>query len=77
MSDNENLRLDRIETTLEGQGDRLGQIETTLEKLVTQITIYDGKLDAYQKASQQVINIAFGLLATAALSVIIPAVMGK
>ena len=91
MSDNENLRLDRIETTLEGQeqrldriettlegqGQRLDRIETTLEKLVTQITIYDGKLDAYQKASQQVVNIAFGLLATAALSVIIPAVLGS
>lgn len=29
------------------------------------------------KASQQVVNIAFGLLATAALSVIIPAVLNK
>ncbi|MBJ7898359.1 MAG: hypothetical protein GC158_00240 [Cyanobacteria bacterium RI_101] len=91
MSENENLRLDRIETTLENQGGRLDRIETTLENqggrldrietalgnLITEIKIYDGKLDAYQKASQQVVNIAFGLLATAALSVIIPAVLNK
>lgn len=70
-------RLDRIETTLENQGGRLDRIETALGSLITEIKIYDGKLDAYQKASQQVVNIAFGLLATAALSVIIPAVLNK
>lgn len=44
------------------QGSRLDRIETTLESLVTEIKVYDSKLDAYQKASQQVVNIAFGLL---------------
>ena len=72
MSDNENLRLDEISIDLENQGhtlneqgQRLGLIETALGTLITEIKIYGGKLDAYQKASQQVVNIAFGLLATA------------
>jgi hypothetical protein len=33
------------------QGSRLDRIETTLESLVTEIKVYDSKLDAYQKAS--------------------------
>lgn len=77
MTDNDNQRLDRIDSSLNAQGDRLNQIENTLEKLISKIDVYDSKLDAYQKASQQVVNIAFGLLATATLAIIIPAVLGK
>ncbi len=98
MTDNDNQRLDRIETTLDTQGNRLDRMETSLENqgnrldrieqdlggiketltsLVTEIKIYDSKLDAYQKASQQIVNIAFGLLATSALAIIIPAVLSR
>ena len=89
MSDNEDLRLDEISLgldeisldlesqghTLDEQGQRPDCIETAVGTLITEIKIYDSKLDAYQKASQQVVNIAFGLLATTALSVIPPAVL--
>lgn len=84
MTDSENQRLDRMETTLDTQGNRLDRIEKdltgikeALTSLVTEIKIYDSKLDAYQKASQQVVNIAFGLLATSALAIIIPAVLNR
>ncbi|MFM7438275.1 MAG: hypothetical protein ACKO2V_06660 [Snowella sp.] len=84
MTDSENQRLDRMETTLDTQGNRLDRIEQdltgikeALTSLVTEIKIYDSKLDAYQKASQQVVNIAFGLLATSALAIIIPAVLNR
>lgn len=84
MTDNDNQRLDRIETTLDTQGNRLDRIEQdlggikeALTSLVTEIKIYDSKLDAYQKASQQIVNIAFGLLATSALAIIIPAVLNR
>lgn len=70
-------RLDRIETTLETHGKRFDAIETILTNLVTEIKIYDSKLDTYQKASQQIVNIAFGLLATSALAIIIPAVLNR
>lgn len=70
-------RLDRIETTLESHGKRFDAIETVLTNLVTEIKIYDSKLDTYQKASQQVVNIAFGLLATATLAIIVPAVLSR
>ncbi|MFM7574607.1 MAG: hypothetical protein ACKO4S_15970 [Snowella sp.] len=77
MTDSDNQRLDRIDSSLNVQGDRLNQIENTLEKLISKIDVYDSKLDAYQKASQQVVNIAFGLLATATLAIIIPAVLAR
>lgn len=77
MTDSDNQRLDRIDTSLNAQGDRFTQIENTLEKLISKIDVYDSKLDAYQKASQQVVNIAFGLLATATLAIIIPAVLAR
>ena len=84
MTDSENQRLERMETTLDTQGNRLDRIEQNLTgtkealtSLVTEIKIYDSKLDAYQKASQQVVNIAFGLLATSALAIIIPAVLNR
>ncbi|PZV24691.1 MAG: hypothetical protein DCF12_17075 [Snowella sp.] len=77
MTDGDNQRLDRIDSSLNVQGDRLNQIENTLEKLISKIDVYDSKLDAYQKASQQVVNIAFGLLATANLAIIIPAVLAR
>jgi acetolactate synthase small subunit len=77
MTDSDNQRLDRIDSSLNVQGDRFNQIENTLEKLISKIDVYDSKLDAYQKASQQVVNIAFGLLATANLAIIIPAVLAR
>jgi septal ring factor EnvC (AmiA/AmiB activator) len=84
MTDNDNIRLDQIAEDLESQGQRLVRIEkrfdsfeNTLTNLVTEIKIYDSKLDTYQKASQQIVNIAFGLLATSALAIIIPAVLNR
>jgi F0F1-type ATP synthase membrane subunit b/b' len=61
-------RLDKIEQTLES-------INIELEKIQIRGEAYDAKLDAYQKASNQVVNLAFGLIITAVLSIIIPAVI--
>ncbi|QUS62434.1 hypothetical protein IQE94_05430 [Synechocystis sp. PCC 7339] len=84
MTNNDNIRLEQISEDLEAQrhslneqGQRLDRIETILTNLVTEIKIYDSKLDTYQKASQQTVNIAFGLLATSALAIIIPAVLNR
>lgn len=55
---------------------RLDEIEATLLEIKIRGEAYDAKLDAYQKASNQVINLAFGLIITAVLAIIIPAVAG-
>ena len=55
--------------------DRLEEIERTLLKVVARFEAYDAKLDAYQKASNQVVNLAFGSIITAVLAIIIPTVI--
>ncbi len=55
---------------------RLEEIEATLLEIKIRGEAYDAKLDAYQKASNQVVNLAFGLIITAVLAIIIPAVAG-
>lgn len=65
-------RLDDIEATLT----RLDEIEATLLEIKIRGEASDAKLEAYQKASTQVVNLAFGLIITAVLAIIIPAVLG-
>jgi hypothetical protein len=50
---------------------RLDHIGELLEGLSTD------KVEIYQKASQQIVNLAFGLLLTVSLAIIIPAVLNR
>ncbi len=55
--------------------DRLDKIETTLEKLVQEIAKTNDKVEIYQKASQQVVNLAFSLILTATIAIVVQAVI--
>ncbi len=62
--------------------DRLDKIETTLEKLVTELeflkqetTKTNDKVEIYQKASQQVVNLAFSLILTATIAIVVQGVI--
>jgi flagellar motility protein MotE (MotC chaperone) len=63
-------RLDKIEETLE-------RLLKEQEKLVNNQEKSNLIVETYQKSSQQVVNLAFGLLVTAALAIIIPALINK
>ena len=63
-------RFDSLET-------RLGGLESNLEDLTDETKRLNDRVEIYQKASQQVVNLAFGLLATAALAIIIPALLNR
>ena len=54
---------------------RLDKIEETLEKLVNEQEKFNIRIETYQKSSQQVVNLAFGLILTSTLAIIIPAVL--
>lgn len=76
-------RLDHVENRLSHVETKLDKIDVTLLRLSSELTeikvrgeAYDAKLDAYQRASVQVVNLAFGLIITAVLAIIIPAVIG-
>ena len=63
-------RLDKIEKTLE-------KLVTEQEKLVNEQEKFNIRIETYQKSSQQVVNLAFGLILTSALAIIIPAVSNR
>ena len=63
-------RLDKIEQTLE-------RLVTEQEKLVNEQEKFNIRIETYQKSSQQVVNLAFGLILTSALAIIIPAVINR
>ncbi len=63
-------RLDKIEETLE-------RLVTEQEKLVNEQEKFNIRIETYQKSSQQVVNLAFGLILTSALAIIIPAVINR
>lgn len=71
-------------TSTTGDSDRLDRIEQKLDKLVTEFDKlatdnerFNDKFDTYQKANQWVVQLAFTLIASATLTVIITAVVTK
>lgn len=84
-------RLDRIEGqlkrlegdvhTIEGRLETLESnvqnIEKKLGDVINQIRELSPSIDTYQKAYQQVVNLAFGLIVAATAAIVIPAVFGK
>ena len=56
---------------------RLDKIEETLEKLVNEQEKSNIRIETYQKSSQQVVNLAFGLILTSALAIIIPVIFNR
>jgi regulatory protein YycI of two-component signal transduction system YycFG len=49
---------------------QLEQIRTDVEQLKTEQALTNVRVDTYQKASNQVVNLAFGLIATATVTII-------
>ena len=64
--------------------ERLDKIESSLEQLVTEIDTLkqetiktNDKVEIYQKASQQVVNLAFSLILTATITIIAQAIINR
>ena len=79
-----NDRLDRIESQLENVVKALGHLTTNVEKLTTDVESLkqevirtNDRVEIYQKASQQVVNLAFGLIVAAEAAIIVPAVFSR
>jgi ribosomal protein L16 Arg81 hydroxylase len=63
-------RLDRIEQ-------KLDNLVTELDNLVNENEKFNNKFDNYQKATQWVVQLAFTLIASATITVIISTVLRK
>jgi len=75
-------RLDRIEALVEKNASAIEQNSQIVEKVtedIAKLTEQNKELNirfsAYQQASQWVVNLAFGLLATATITTIVTAVL--
>ncbi|MEB3356421.1 MAG: hypothetical protein VKK04_06820 [Synechococcales bacterium] len=55
--------------------ERLDRLSTDVEALKQELAQTNVRVDAYQKASNQVVNLAFGLIATATLTIIVSTVL--
>jgi sugar-specific transcriptional regulator TrmB len=55
--------------------ERLDKLSTEVDGLKQELAQTNVRVDAYQKASNQVVNLAFGLIATATLTIIVSTVL--
>ena len=62
--------LDRIESLLE-------HLTQNVEELKNEMLRTNDKVEIYQKASQQMINLAFSLIIAASLAIIVPAIINR
>lgn len=74
---------DRIEQTLETVLEKIQQLDTKVSQLDTKVSQLDTdvrnaneRTDNYWEASKLLINLAFALIATAVIAIIVPAVLG-
>jgi hypothetical protein len=63
-------RLDRIER-------KLDQLSTDFEKLSTEVKTFDIRFGNYQQATQWVVQLAFTLIASATVTVIVTSVLRR
>ena len=74
-------RIEQRLTTLEENVERIEKksdhIEGTLENLLQENREVNQRVETYQKASQQVVNLAFSLIITSAAAIIIPAILNS
>ncbi|MBF2058389.1 MAG: hypothetical protein IGQ45_14540 [Cyanobacterium sp. T60_A2020_053] len=73
MTDSE--RLDKIEITLEKLVEEIGKINDAMGKTNNAMEKTNDKVEIYQKASQQVVNLAFSLILTATITIVVQAVI--
>lgn len=56
---------------------RLDQLDRDIQTLEIRALESNTKIEAYQKASNQVVNLAFALISAATVTVIVSSVLGK
>ncbi len=74
-------RLDRIESLLEHLAEDVEgfkqETNKSLEELKNETIRTNDRVEIYQKASQQIVNLAFSLIIAASLAIILPAILNR
>ena len=66
-----------IEKNNRGIEQRLDHLEAKTDDINQRLKEFDIRIETYQKASQQVVNLAFSLIIAATAAIVIPAVFGR
>lgn len=72
-----NDRLDRIEQKLDNLSTRVDTLSTTVDTLSANNEKFNDRFSNYQQATQWVVQLAFTLIASATITVIITSVLRK
>lgn len=77
MTQSEDNLLDRIESQLKNVVTSLKQLTTDVEGLKQEVNQTNLRVEIYQKASGQVVNLAFSLIVAATAAIIVPALINR
>ncbi|MDJ0509339.1 MAG: hypothetical protein QNJ64_08815 [Crocosphaera sp.] len=66
-----------IEKNNRGIEQRLDHLEAKTDDINQRLKEFEIRIETYQKASQQVVNLAFSLIIAATAAIVIPAVFGR
>lgn len=70
-------RFDRIEAKLDTNDARFDKLDAKIDALAQQVERSNDKFDTYQKATQWVVQLAFTLIASATITVILSTVITR
>ena len=73
----EQEQLAEIKTLIEQINQRIDHLAKDVEDLKQETARTNDRVETYQKASQQVVNLAFGLIVATTAAIVIPAVLGR
>ena len=70
-------RLDKIENTLEKLVTTTSNLSKDVETLKQETSKTNERVEIYQKASQQVVNLAFSLILTATIAIVVQGIVNR
>ena len=70
-------KLDKLSTDVERLSTDVERLSTDVERLSTDVEKSNDKFDNYQKATQWVVQLAFSLIASATITIIITSILRR
>jgi regulator of replication initiation timing len=82
MTDSEQLAeikglIQHLVTDVEGIKTDVESLKTDVESLKMEVTRTNDRVEIYQQSSQQVVNLAFGLIVATTAAIIVPAILAR
>jgi hypothetical protein len=74
---NDSERLDKIDNSLEKLVTEIDHLSKDVETLKQETIKTNDKVEIYQKASQQVVNLAFSLILTATITIVVQGIVNR